>query len=61
MLDSGIQAPGVYWVEICNDTMGSAASVYWEFGGADPLRGVPGAASTSPKGAAPPRSTPATL
>ena len=52
MLDSAIRAPGVYWVEICNDTTGSAASFYWEFGGADPLRGVPGAAFvlTAPPG-----------
>ena len=52
MLDSAIRAPGVHWVEICNDTTGSAASFYWEFGLADPLRGVPGAAFvlTAPPG-----------
>jgi len=52
MLDSAHWAPGVYWVEICNDTTGSAASFYWEFGVADPLRGVPGAAFvlTAPPG-----------
>ena len=52
MLDSAPRAPGVYWVEICNDTTGSAASFYWEFGVADPVRGVPGAAFvlTAPPG-----------
>jgi hypothetical protein len=52
MLDSAIRALGDLWVEICNDTTGSAASFYWEFGGAVPLRGVPGAAFvlTAPPG-----------
>jgi len=44
MLNPVVQAPGTYWVEVCNDTTGNPASFYWEFGAVDPLHGIPGAA-----------------
>lgn len=44
MVDSAVLVPGVYWIEICNDTTGNPAAFYWEFGVVDPMRGVPRAA-----------------
>jgi len=43
--------PGTYWVEIYNDSTGSAESVFWETGTLDPVNGLDdGAASTSTPG-----------
>ena len=43
--------PGIYWVEIYNDSTGSAESVFWETGSLDPLNGIDNdAASTSTPG-----------
>lgn len=42
--NAAVLAPGIHWIEICNDTTGNPAAFYWEFGVVDPVRGVPGAA-----------------
>lgn len=44
--------PGTYWVEIYNDSTGSAETVFWETGTLDPVNGIDdGAASFSTPGA----------
>ena len=44
MLNPVILDPGIYWVEIYNDTTGNPATFFWEFGALDSAHGIPAAA-----------------